>query len=102
MTTSKVLETRALLSTDTNPAMNVHVPTRLHIALFVISLSFVLERRSCDKVFPFDIGLVGGIIPPECLIWSFLICELAVRDVVELYGLVKGGHRSGDRLQESG
>ena len=60
--------------------------TRLQIILFAVSLIFAYDRTSDLKLLPFEVGLLGGIILPECLIWSLLIGEMAVKDLLHLYG----------------
>lgn len=64
---------------------NPFLPTRRQIALFAISLMIAIERHANEHLLPFELGLVCGIIPPECLIWSFIILEMGVKDMVQLW-----------------
>lgn len=77
-------------SSDDIPLPNPFAPTGRQIALLAISLMLLIERCSSEHVFPFEISKIWGIIPPECLIWSFLILEMAVKDIAMIYGGIRG------------
>lgn len=49
-----------------------------------------IERHAHEHLLPFELDFVCGIIPPECLIWSFIILEMAVKDIVQLYKNIRG------------
>jgi hypothetical protein len=45
-----------------------------------------LRRFDCP-VFGYEVGLVNGSIPVECLIWGLSISVLAVQDVRSILGV---------------
>lgn len=71
------------------PYDNPFIPGKRQLALIAISMMVAIERHATEPLLPFRLGLVCGIVPPECLIWSFIILEMAVRDVCQLYCDVK-------------
>ena len=69
--------------------MNPFAPTRAQFILLMIGLFCALERRSIIRILPFHIGLLGGIIPPECLMWTLILADMAQRDIVQLWVDIK-------------
>jgi hypothetical protein len=51
-----------------------------------LALLLVYLRKSSTLVFGWKLGLMGGIIPAECVVLSLLILELAWREVDNLFG----------------
>lgn len=62
------------------------------MTLFLIILwlcgvvAYGLRRFDCS-VFGYEISLVNGNIPVECLIWGFCISVLAVQEVRSILGV---------------
>lgn len=69
---------------ETDIPMNPFAPTKAQFIMLVIGLLFALDRRSIIPILPFQIGLLGGVIPPECLMWTLVIADMAKRDIVQL------------------
>ena len=69
--------------------MNPFAPTRAQFILLMVGLFFALDRRSIVRILPFHVGLLGGIIPPECLMWTLILADMAKRDIVQLWFDVK-------------
>lgn len=69
-------------------------PTRTRAALLIISLAVLFERLSEVKTLPFEIGMIAGTIPPECLIWTLILVEMAVKDIKQLWSDIadQGSH----------
>jgi hypothetical protein len=70
---------------ESRPIENAFIPTTFECILLVISFAFMYERTSQERVLPFRIDRIGGIIPPECLIWTFILANMAARDIWNLY-----------------
>lgn len=71
------------------PYANPFQLSKHQIALLAISLMIVIERHATEPLLPFRLGLVLGIIPLECLIWSSILVEMIMRDVRQLYQDIK-------------
>jgi hypothetical protein len=70
--------------------MNPFTPTKPQIILFLLGLFFALDRKSIIQVLPFQIGLLGGIIPPECLMWTAIIADMARKDIFNVWRDING------------
>ena len=93
-------ETTTPPTIDDDAPASPFAPTRYQLALLAISFMLLIERRSNASVFPFEVTLLWGFIPPECLIWTFLILDMAVKDVAQLYGVLEG-HRARQGYERS-
>ena len=70
--------------------MNPFNPTKPQIVLFLLGLLFALDRKSIIQVLPFQTGLLGGIIPPECLMWTAIIADMARKDISNIWREING------------
>lgn len=77
------------LATETGQATSILPrPPQLNIShLLVISLGVLLYglRVYNTSLLGYKIGLLGGTVPIECMLWSFTIIELALRDIWRLW-----------------
>ena len=64
-------------------------PTPLQMVLFAIGVLFASDRCSSAKFVPFESGLIAGIIPLECCLWTLILLHMAIKDMVQLYGDAK-------------
>jgi hypothetical protein len=69
--------------TPTHAFINQFSALALALAL---ALLLVYLRKSSTLVFGWKLGLIGGIIPAECVVLSLLILELAWRELDNLFG----------------
>ena len=53
--------------------------------MLAISLALMFERLSDVKTLPFEVKSIGGFLPPECLIWTLILVEMGVRDIVQIW-----------------
>ena len=70
--------------------MNPSTPTKPQIILFLLGLVFARDRRSIIHVLPFQIDLLGGMIPPECLMWTAIIADMARKDIRNIWRDING------------
>jgi hypothetical protein len=68
-----------------NMPQSPYTLTRFDWILFAVSLIFAIDRHSTENFLPFQLGLVFGVVPPECLIWTFLLVEMGARDTLRIY-----------------
>lgn len=86
-----------LLYHDLDRPMNPFAPTRAQFILLLIGLLFALDRRSIIRILPWHVGLVGGIIPPECLMWTLILADMAKGDIVHTWYDIKTSSSSRDQ-----
>lgn len=65
-------------------SMNPLAPTKARFILLIIGLLLAFDRRSIIPILPFQLGLIGGAMPPECLMWTLVIVDMAKRDLVQM------------------
>jgi hypothetical protein len=81
--------------------MNPFAPTRAQFILLMIGLFFALDRRSIIRILPFHLGLLGGIIPPECLMWSLVLADMAKRDIIHMWDDIEAPSSSRNRMEQA-
>lgn len=78
--------TQRLTSTnDEHPLRSPYMLTTQDCILLLIGTVLMLQRRLAEPFLPIQLGLLGDVVPPDCLIWSFLIGKTAVRDVLHVW-----------------
>ena len=81
--------------------MNPFAPTRAQFILLMMGLFFALDRRSIIRILPFHVGLLGGIIPLECLMWSLVLADMAKRDIVHMWYDVEEPSTSRNQMESA-
>jgi hypothetical protein len=56
----------------------------------LIGILFVLDRRGILNILPFEIGLLGNVIPIECLIWTLVLADMARKDILQIWSDIRG------------
>lgn len=72
-------------SADTDIPMNPFTPTATQFILILIGVLFILDRRGILNILPFEIGLLGDVIPIECLIWTLVLADMARKDILQIW-----------------
>jgi hypothetical protein len=56
--------------------------SKIYLALVLLGIAIALERRTEMQLLPFDVPLIDGKIPSECLLWTGIIMHMAAREVI--------------------
>lgn len=64
-------------------SVSPYAPTRFQAVLLAIGFLLAIDRHSSVQLLPFSVGLVGGSVPVECIIWASVLAQMAAKDIIQ-------------------